>query len=57
MNIPNLIISSLDSIYDQFQMVTEIFKFDLEKYLSHNFHNENFMIIVFLTKNLKVILL
>ena len=57
MNIPNLIISSLDSIYDQFQMVTEIFKFDLEKYLSFNFHNENFMIIVFLTKNLKVILL
>ena len=38
MNIPNLIISSLDSIYDQFQIVTEIFKFDLEKYLSFNFH-------------------
>ena len=36
--ITNLIISSFDSTYDQFQMIPEIFKFYLEKCLSHNFH-------------------
>ena len=36
--IPNLIISSIDSIYDQFQKITEIFNFYLEKCLSYNFH-------------------
>ena len=36
--IPNLIISSLDSTYDQFQMITEIFNFYLEKCLSYIFH-------------------
>ena len=36
--IPNLIISSIDSIYDQFQMITENFNFYLEKCLSYKFH-------------------
>ena len=36
--IPNLITSSFDSTYDQFQMITEILNFFLEKCLSYNFH-------------------
>ena len=36
--IPNLIISSFDSTYDQFQMIPEVFSFYLEKCLSYNFH-------------------
>ena len=36
--IPNLIISSFDSTYDQFQMIPEFFNFYLEKGLSYNFH-------------------
>ena len=35
---PILIISSFDSIYDHFQMITEIFDFYLKKYISYNFH-------------------
>ena len=40
--IPNLIISSIDSIYDQFQMILEIFRFYLEKCLSYSFHEHFF---------------
>ena len=36
--IPTLIISSFDSTYDQFQMITEILSFYLEKFLSYIFH-------------------
>ena len=36
--IPNLIISSFDSTYDQFQMISEFFNFYLEQCLSYNFH-------------------
>ena len=36
--IPNLIISSFDSTYDQFQMNTEILNFYLKKSLSYIFH-------------------
>ena len=39
--IPNLIISSFDSTYDQFQMIAEIFNFFHEKCLSYNFHIRN----------------
>ena len=36
--IPNLIKSSFDSTYDQFQIISEIFNFYLKKCLSYNFH-------------------
>ena len=36
--IPNLIISSFYSTYDQFQMIPEVFNFCLKKCLSYNFH-------------------
>ena len=36
--IPNLIINSFDSTYDQFQMITETLNFYLEKSLSYIFH-------------------
>ena len=36
--IPNLIINSFDSTYDQFQMIPEVFDFCLENCLSYNIH-------------------
>ena len=49
--IPNLIISSFDFIYDQFQLITENFNFYLKKYISYNFHIYIFyMINIFLPK-------
>ena len=48
--IANLIISSFDSIYDQFQIITEILNFYLEKCLSYFFHILKFNDKHFLTK-------
>ena len=49
MNIPNLIISSFDSTYDQFHMIPEVFSFISKKAYHTFFINESFMISLFLT--------
>ena len=47
--IPNLIISSFDSTYDQFQMIPEVFNFISKNAYHTIFIYENFMISIFLT--------